>query len=62
MAAAEQERLLENKLAEINLYEVAQFIYETKVEYFKKFGELRRVSEITNEDELDDHFDDLAKI
>ena len=49
-------------LAEIDLYEVAEFIYAAKVEYLREIGELRRPAEITSEEELDDHFDELARV
>lgn len=48
--------------AEIDLYEVAEFIFMARVEQLQAIGELRRASEITDEDELDDHFDDLSRL
>ena len=46
----------------VDLYEVAELIYAAKVESLKEIGELRRAAEITSEEELDDHFDELARV
>ena len=46
--------------ADIDLYEVAEFIYMARVEHLQQTGQLRRTSEITTEEELDHHFDDLS--
>lgn len=45
----------------IDLYEVAEFIYLARVEHLKTIGALRWESEITTEEELDDHFEALSR-
>lgn len=46
---------------DIDLYEVAEFIFLARVEHLKEIGELRRETEITTEEELDDHFEALSR-
>lgn len=41
-------------------YEVAFAVTEIRIEQLKSYGLIRRVQDITNEWEQDDHFDDLA--
>lgn len=48
--------------AQFDPYPEAMKIYEMVVEFLKQRGELRRPSEIATEEELDDHFDDLASV
>lgn len=43
-------------------YEVAEAIYQAKVDHLKQIGELRRVTDITSEEEQDDHFDELSRL
>jgi hypothetical protein len=43
-------------------YAVAEAIFNLRVEQLKESGLLRRVPEITCEEELDDHFDDLTRV
>lgn len=33
-----------------------------RVDQLQEMGELRRASDISNEEELDDHFDDLSRL
>jgi len=47
---------------EFNPYQAAMEIYELVVEFLKQQGELRRPSEITSKEEMDDHFDDLRRV
>jgi hypothetical protein len=46
----------------IDLYEVAEIIYLGRIEQSKASGELRHVTDIAGEEELDDHFDDLWRL
>jgi len=48
--------------AEFDPYQDALKIYDMVVEFLKKMGHLRRPSQIRDEDEQDDHFDDLASV
>jgi hypothetical protein len=43
-------------------YRVAEGIYNAKVDHLKQIGELRQVTDITSEDEQDDHFDELRRV
>ena len=43
-------------------YEGAFAIAEARIESLKAAGLIRRVEEISDEWELDDHFDDLARV
>ena len=43
-------------------YKVAEAIYQARVEQLKQQGWLRRVPDIEDEWELDDHFDDLKRV
>ena len=47
---------------EIDFYEVAEFIFMSRVEQLQQQGEMSRPSQITTEEELDDHFDDLSRL
>ena len=47
---------------ETDPYQVALEVFEDRVEEMKQSGEIRRVSQITNDGELDDHFDDLVRV
>lgn len=42
-------------------YEIAQAVYDIRVEQLKAYGLLRRESEISDEWEQEAHFDDLAR-
>jgi hypothetical protein len=42
-------------------YEIAQAVYEIRVEQLKAYGLLRRESEIDDEWEQEEHFDELAR-
>ena len=42
-------------------YEIAQAVYEIRVEQLKAYGLLRSESEISDEWEQEEHFDDLAR-
>jgi hypothetical protein len=44
------------------IIKAAMAVAEARIELLKATGELRRPTEITNSDELDDHFDELARI
>jgi hypothetical protein len=50
-----------NLLAD-NPYLAAEAIFNARVEQLKEAGELRRLPEIRDEAELDDHFDQLARL
>ena len=43
----------------IDPYAVTLKVYQARVEYLKAIGKLRRPSQITSDEALDDHFDDL---
>lgn len=43
-------------------YQVAEGIYNAKVDHLKQIGELRQVTDITSQDEQDDHFDELRRV
>ena len=43
-------------------YDLAEAIFAAEVERLQQAGELRRASQIRNEEELDDHFDDLSRL
>ena len=43
-------------------YQVAEGIYNAKVDHLKQIGKLRQVTDITSQDEQDDHFDDLSRV
>ena len=43
----------------IDPYMVALNVFHIRVEYLKKIGEIRKPSQITSDEALDDHFDDL---
>lgn len=43
-------------------YQVAEGIYNARVDYLKEMGELRQASDIASEEELDDHFDGLRRV
>lgn len=43
-------------------YKVAEVIYSARIEQLKQEGWLRRVPDIEDEWELDDHFDDLKRV
>lgn len=43
-------------------YQVAEAIYNARIDHLKEIGELRKVTDITSEDEQDDHFDDLSRV
>ena len=45
-----------------NRYELVELIYRIRVEQLKQQGWIRRVPDIEDEWELDDHFDDLKRI
>lgn len=64
LSSGNNEADLENadSSSDIDLYEVAEFIFMARVEQMQAIGELRRASEITDEEELDDHFDDLSRL
>lgn len=47
---------------EFDPYQAAEDIYARVVAFKQHRGELRRASDITDEDELDDHFDELARV
>ena len=47
---------------DIDPYQIAEVIYNARVEQLKQEGWLRRVEDIRDEWELDDHFDDLRRI
>jgi len=47
---------------EADPYEIALAVYELRVEQLTQAGELRRPSQITNEEDLDDHFDELSRL
>lgn len=42
-------------------YEIAQAVYDIRVEQLKAYGLLHRESEISDEWEQDEHFDELAR-
>jgi hypothetical protein len=48
--------------SEIDPYEAALAIYQTRVEELQQQGLLRRPSEIVDEWELEDHWDDLRRL
>jgi hypothetical protein len=43
-------------------YQVVEGIYNAKVDHLKQIGELRQVTDITSQDEQDDHFDELRRV
>ena len=43
----------------IDPYRVALNVFNLRVEYLKEIGVIRRPSQITSNEALDDHFDDL---
>jgi hypothetical protein len=43
-------------------YDLAEARFVAEVERLQQAGELRRASQITDEEELDDHFDDLSRL
>lgn len=43
-------------------YQVTEGIYNAKVDHLKQIGELRQVTDITSQDEQDDHFDELRRV
>ena len=43
-------------------YDLAEAHFTAEVERLQQAGELRRASQITDEEELDDHFDDLSRL
>jgi len=45
-----------------NRYKLAEVIYNLRVEQLKQQGWIRRVEDIEDEWEQDDHFDDLRRI
>lgn len=45
----------------VDPYAFAQEIADIRIEQLKAYGVLRRAEEITDEWELDDHFDELAR-
>ena len=45
-----------------NRYKLAEVIYNARVEQLKQERMIRRVSDIEDEWQLDDHFDDLKRI
>ena len=57
-----ESRIDEAQQVDIDLYQVAEVIYNARVEQLKQEGWIRRVEDITDEWELDDHFDDLKRI
>ncbi len=52
----------EHQPTEFNPYQEAMVIYELVVEFLQQRGELRRATDITSEEDQDDHFDDLARV
>ncbi len=42
-------------------YAMALAIYQIRVKQLKEYGLLRRETDITDEEELDNHFDELAR-
>jgi hypothetical protein len=44
------------------LRQLADLIYDIRVEQLKTTGFLRQVEEISSQEELDDHFDDLWRV
>jgi len=48
--------------AETNPYSNAEEIFNARVEVLKQSGEMRRLSEITDDWDLDDHFDQLSRV
>lgn len=51
-----------DELLEVDPHAAAEAIFNLRVEQLKESGMLRRVPEITCEEELDDHFDDLTRV
>jgi hypothetical protein len=47
---------------EADPYEIALVVYEFRVSQLTQAGELRRPSQITTEEELDNHFDELSRL
>lgn len=47
---------------EADPYEIALAVYEFRMEQLTQAGFLRKPSEITSEEELDDHFDELSRL
>jgi hypothetical protein len=43
-------------------YDLAEARFAAEVERLQQVGELRRASQITDEEELEDHFDDLSRL
>ncbi len=52
----------EQNQPEIDPYEKAETVFKARVEQLQRIGLIRRASEITDEGELDDHFDDLSRL
>ena len=46
----------------VDPYTIAEVVYGTRIDQLQKSGELRRPSEIADQEELDDHFDDLRQL
>jgi hypothetical protein len=46
----------------IDPYKIAEVVYGTRIDQLQKSGKLRKPSEISEQDELDDHFDDLTQL
>jgi hypothetical protein len=47
---------------EIDPYDRAEAVFNARLEQLQREGEIRRASEITDEWEQDDHFDDLIRL
>lgn len=45
-----------------NPYQMALEVFNERVDQLKETGEIRRITDITTDEELDDHFDDLRRI
>jgi hypothetical protein len=51
-----------SRLDDQDPYDLAEAHFVAEVERLQQAGELRRASQITTEEELDDHFDDLSRL
>jgi hypothetical protein len=48
--------------AELDPYWLAEAVFIARLDALQEMGELRRASQITDEDELDDHWNDLTRL